>query len=203
ALARDPAPVEDDQFLGDLADGGPHAGLGALPFGAPEAVQCRRLTAGVVAHGVDLIGRHVELVAALVLEQEVVAFGAADGAFHHAAVASRAVLVVHDVVAGLQVLEEALGVGAARTRTPVGTPATGDDPRGSTAGGCGLSGTGVTDQAGTSVWDSRRSKGTCRRGNSRSAGAPHVWASDWARSASSARTSAARSRMRRGSIRST
>ena len=73
---------------------------------AAEAVQRGRLAAGVVAHRVDLVGRDVELVVALVLEQQVVALDAADGPLDHAAVAADAVLVVHDVVAGLQVVEE-------------------------------------------------------------------------------------------------
>ena len=64
---------------------------------------------GVVPHRVDLVGRHVEPVVALVLEQEVVALHAADGALHHAAVSGDAVLVVDDVVASLEVVEEALG----------------------------------------------------------------------------------------------
>jgi hypothetical protein len=79
-----------------------------------------------VAHGVDLVGRDVELVAALVLEQQVVALDAADGPLDHAGVAGHAVLVVHDVVAGLEVLEEpgALALGGAGP--PVGAPTTGE-----------------------------------------------------------------------------
>ena len=61
-----------------------------------------------MADGVDLVGRDVELVVAPVLEQQVVALDAADGPLDHAAVAGDAVLVVHDVVAGLEVVEEAL-----------------------------------------------------------------------------------------------
>ena len=60
-----------------------------------------------MAHRVDLVAGHVELVVALVLEQQVVALDAADGALDHALVAADAVLVVHDVVAGLEVVEEA------------------------------------------------------------------------------------------------
>ena len=102
--------VEHDELLGDLAHRRAHLGLGLLPALAAEAVEGGRLAAGVVPHRVDLVGRHVELVVALVLEQQVVALHAADGALHHAAVAGDAVLVVHDVVAGLEVVEEPLGV---------------------------------------------------------------------------------------------
>ena len=69
-----------------------------------------------MAHGVDLVGRDVELVVAAVLEQQVVALDAADGPLDHAAVAGDAVLVVHDVVAGLEVVEEALGRRGSRGR---------------------------------------------------------------------------------------
>ena len=44
------------------------------------------------------------------------ALHAADGPLHHAAVAGHAVLVVHDVVTRLEVVEEALGVAAAGAR---------------------------------------------------------------------------------------
>ena len=80
----------------------------------PSFDERRRLAAGVVPHRVDLVGRHVELVVAAVLEQQVVALDAADGALDHAAVAGHAVLVVHDVVAGLEVVEEALRVALRR-----------------------------------------------------------------------------------------
>ena len=65
-------------------------------------------------------------------EQQVVALHAADGALHHAVVLADAVLLVHDVVAGLQVLEEAGALALARPRlavcpAPAGEVALGDD----------------------------------------------------------------------------
>jgi hypothetical protein len=72
-----------------------------------------------VPHGVDLVGRHVQAVVALVLEQQVVALDPADGALDHAAVAGHAVLVVDDVVADLEVVEEALRVAAPGASAPV------------------------------------------------------------------------------------
>ena len=116
--------VEHHQLLRDLGDDRAHLGLGPLPAVAAQSVEARRVAARVVAHGVDLVGRHVELVVALVLEEQVVALDAADGPLHHAAVARHAVLVVHDVVAGLQVVEEALGVA---TRSPGGRDALAGD----------------------------------------------------------------------------
>ena len=92
----------------------------------PSRLRRRRVAAGVVAHGVDLVGRHVELVVALVLEQQVVALDAADGPLDHAAVAGDAVLVVHDVVARLEVVEEALRVATRAAGGAVGAAATGE-----------------------------------------------------------------------------
>ena len=100
--------VEHHQLLGDLGHRRAHLGLGLLPLATAHAAErCGDVAAGVVAHRVDLVGRHVELVVAAVLEQQVVALDAADGPLDHAAVAGDAVLVVHDVVAGLEVVEEA------------------------------------------------------------------------------------------------
>ena len=79
-----------------------------------------------MADRVDLVGRHVEPVVALVLQQQVVAFDAADGPLDHAAVAGDAVLVVDDVVALLEVVEEALGVAPAGPGPPVGAAAAGE-----------------------------------------------------------------------------
>ena len=118
--------VEHHQLLGDLGDDRAHLGLGLLPAVTAEPVQRRGVAAGVVAHRVDLVGRHVELVVALVLEQQVVALHAADGPLDHAGVAGDAVLVVHDVVARLQVVEEPLRVAAGPPGGAVGTAATGE-----------------------------------------------------------------------------
>ena len=80
-----------------------------------------------MAHGVDLVGRDVELVVAAVLEQQVVALDAVDGALHHPAEPGDTVLVMHDVVAGREVVEELRGVGAAAgARWAVGAATTGE-----------------------------------------------------------------------------
>ena len=101
-------------------------GLGLLEVRAAEAVERGRLAADVVADGVDLVGRDVELVAALVLEQQVVALDPADGPLDHAAVAADAVVVVDDVVAGLEVLEDARRLPPAGPRGAVGPAAAGE-----------------------------------------------------------------------------
>ncbi len=126
ARGGDPLAVEGHQFLGDVTDGDPNLRLGAPPLGATQPVEGGRVAAGVVADGVDLVGRDVELVAPPVLEQEVVALGPAQGLLDHAAVLADAVLVVDDVIARAEVVEEALGVGASRAGCPVGPAPAGD-----------------------------------------------------------------------------
>ena len=120
-----PALVQHDQLLGDLPHGGPDAALGLLEVRAAEAVERGRLAADVVADGVDLVGRDVQLVAALVLEQQVVALDPADRPLDHPAVAADPVVVVDDVVAGLQVLEDARRLAPARPGGAVGAAAAG------------------------------------------------------------------------------
>ena len=118
-----PPLVEHDELLRDLPDGRAHAALGLLEVRATEAVEGRRLAADVVAHGVDLVRRDVQPVAALVLEEQVVPLDAADRPLDHPSVATDAVVVVHDVVAGLQVLEHA-------GRLPLARPRRGGGPGG-------------------------------------------------------------------------
>ena len=72
------------------------------------------LTAHVLADAVDLIAGDVELVAAFVGEQQIVALDAANGALDHAFVVADTVLVVHHIVAGLEVFEEATALALAR-----------------------------------------------------------------------------------------
>ena len=132
ALGVDPLLVQHHEFLGDLADGGPDLALGLGEVAAAEAVQRRRLAADVLAERVDLVGRDVELVAALVRDEQVVALDAADRALDHALVLADAVLVVHDVVAGLEVLERGralalAGAGLAVRPPPTGEVGLGDD----------------------------------------------------------------------------
>ncbi len=107
ALGVDPLLVEHHEFLRDLADRRADLALGLREVGPAELVQLRCLAADVLAQRVDLIGRHVQLVAALVRDQQVVALDAADRPLDHALVLADAVLVVHDVVAGLEVFERA------------------------------------------------------------------------------------------------
>ncbi len=118
--------VEHDQFLGDLADRAAHPALRLGEVGATEAVQHGCLAAHVLAQGVDLVARHVQLVAALVGEQQVVALDAADGALDHALVLADPVLVVDDVVAGLEVFEQARALALAWPGLAVGSATAGE-----------------------------------------------------------------------------
>ena len=126
ARAVGAALVEDDQLLGDVGHRGADPGLGLGPLAAPEARQGRRVTTGVVADGVDLVGGDVEPVGPPVLQQQVVALDPADGPLDHPAVAGDAVVVVHDVVADLEVVEEAAAVTAAGTGAAMGAASTGE-----------------------------------------------------------------------------
>ena len=78
----------------------------------------RRLSLGasppdVLAQCVDLVARHVELVAALVGEEQVVALDASDAALDHPLVLADAVDEVDDVVADVEVLEHRRALAAA------------------------------------------------------------------------------------------
>src|SRR4029077_6396885 len=110
-----------------------HATLRLGEVGTAEAMERRGLAADVLAQRVDLVARDVELVAALVRDEQVVALDAGDGALDHPLVLADAVLVVHDVVAGLEVLERAGTLGPlsrpsrAVRPSPAGEVALGDD----------------------------------------------------------------------------
>ena len=100
-----PLLVQHDEFLRDLLGRRLDPALGLLPIGTTHLRQGRRVATGVLADRVDLIRRQVQPVGPPVLEHEVVAVDSADGTGHHAAVASDAVLTVHDVVADVEVVE--------------------------------------------------------------------------------------------------
>ena len=107
-LGRLPGGVELDELCGDLPNRLLRAGLRLLPLRAAHLVQGGRLPADVAGELVELVGGHVEPVAGLaalaggVLQDEVFPVGAVDGALHQLDVAADAVLLVHHVVAGLE-----------------------------------------------------------------------------------------------------
>ena len=149
ALGIDPLLVQHDELLRDLADRRSHPALGLGEVAATQAVQGGRLAARVLAQRVDLVGRYVQLVAALVGHEQVVAFDAADRALDHALVVADAVDVVDDVVAWLEVFEDAGGLPAAGACLAVGAAATrevglGDDRQ-----------PGVGEQAAAVQWGRR------------------------------------------------
>ena len=108
ALGGLPGGVQLDQLGGDLADRLAGAALALGPVGAAEPVERGLLAADVAGDLVERVGRHVEPVrraAALggaVLEHEVLAGRALHLALLHLDEAADAVLLVHDVVAGLE-----------------------------------------------------------------------------------------------------
>ena len=107
--------VEHHELLRDPGDLGAHRRLGPGEVGAAELAEPRGLAARVEPHGLDLVRRHVQPVAASVLEEQVVPLDPAHRLAHHPAEPGDAVDVVDDVVADLQVLEEGLGVPAETT----------------------------------------------------------------------------------------
>ena len=121
-----PGRVQPDQLGRDLPDGlaGPALGLGPVP--AAEAVQGRRLATRVPGHLVQLVGRHVQPVRRLapparrVLDHQVFPGGAGRGPRCHLHVPADAVLLVHHVVAGLQL--ERVDAAAPPARHPPHVP---------------------------------------------------------------------------------
>ena len=103
-----PGRVQPDQLGRDLPDGlaGPALGLG--PVRPAEPVQGRGLAAGVPGHLVQLVGRHVQPVRRLappawrVLDDQVLPGGAGRRPRRHLHVPADAVLLVHHVVARLE-----------------------------------------------------------------------------------------------------
>ena len=103
-----PRGVQLDQLGGDLLDRLAGAALALGPVGAAEPVERGLLAADVAGDLVELVGRHVEPVGGLaalggaVLQDEVLPGRALHLALLHLDVAADAVLLVHDVVAGLE-----------------------------------------------------------------------------------------------------
>src|SRR5207237_2960149 len=82
------------------------AGLRARPVARCEAVEPRRVAAEVLRDHPDRVGRNGEAVALRVLQDEVVALGARDGAARDADVATDTVHLVDGVVAGRELQRE-------------------------------------------------------------------------------------------------
>jgi hypothetical protein len=106
--ARPSGRVELDETGGDVLDGLPGASLALGPVAAAEPVEAGRLAPDVAGHQLELVGGDEHPVAGLpalargVLQDQVLAGGALDGALHHLDVAADSVLLVHDDVAGAE-----------------------------------------------------------------------------------------------------
>ena len=92
----------------------------------PSRLHRRRVASGIGREQLDLVGGQVELVAAPVLEQQIVAGGPAHGPGDHPAVAGHAVLAVDDVIARGEVVEEAVDGPGPGPGLAVGAAAPGD-----------------------------------------------------------------------------
>ncbi len=103
-----PCRVQPDQLGRDLLDRLARPALGLGPVGTAEPRQRGCLAADVLGDLVQGVGRHEQPVAGLallgrgVLDDQVLALAAVDGAPHHLDVAAHAVLLVHHEVAGGQ-----------------------------------------------------------------------------------------------------
>ena len=109
--------VELEQVARDVLDGLAHLALLPLPLAAGQAVQLGRLALGadVLLHPIQLIRGHVQLVGALVADVQKVAVGALAGQAHHAHELAHAVVLVHHVIAHLQIGEGGDLLARART----------------------------------------------------------------------------------------
>ncbi len=133
ARCRRAGGVQADELRCDLADGLARPALALLPVGAAHLVQAGLLAADVAGDLVELVGRYVQPVAGVaalagrVLQQEVLAGRPLHRALHHLDVPADAVLLVHHVVAGLELQRVDLVAAAARqpVRLPVGRPGAG------------------------------------------------------------------------------
>ncbi len=105
---RHPRRVQPDQLGGDLADRLPRPALGLGPVRAAEPVQGGRLAADVPGDLVELVGRHVQPVRRVpalvrrVFNHQVVAGGPRGRPRGHLDEPADAVLLVHHVVARLE-----------------------------------------------------------------------------------------------------
>ena len=120
ALGGLPGGVQLDQLGRDLADGLAGAVLALAPVGAAQPVEARLLAPDVARDLVERVGRHEEPVgraatlAGAVLEDEVLTRRAGRLALPHLHEATDAVLLVDDVVAGLELERVDLLLAASR-----------------------------------------------------------------------------------------
>ena len=107
ALRVVPLGIELHQILGDLVDVRLDARLLLLPFAAGEPVELGRrvLRADVLLHAVELIGGHIQPVAALIADEQIVVVNAVGLYTLCAHVLADAVVFVNDEIAGLEVGE--------------------------------------------------------------------------------------------------
>ena len=104
ALNELPLRIEVEQIARDLLDGFAHLALCPVPFARPEPLQLRRriATADIFLNAIQVLDRHVELVALGVLELHVLALLALVAHQPHAGEAPDPVVDMDDQVAGLE-----------------------------------------------------------------------------------------------------
>ena len=98
-----PCPVQIYHGLGYHGHGLPDLAARLGPLRAAHAGQARRLTPGVATDGRELVGRDIELVTGGVLDEQVVACSTGDIPVHEAFEPSNAMVMVDNVIAGVQI----------------------------------------------------------------------------------------------------
>ncbi|CAB4720281.1 unannotated protein [freshwater metagenome] len=121
-----PLLIKHHEFLRDSRYGFTNTSFVLLPLAAPESTQARRVTAGKGPHRIDLIAWNIKAIVSSIFKKQVVALNATDRSFHHSAVATNAMLVVHDEIARCEVVEMALGSRLAWTSPTMRTATPGD-----------------------------------------------------------------------------
>ena len=99
--------IQRHQVEGQLFQALLHLGLLLLPVAAAQTVQLGGLVgiADVALHPLQLLDGHIQLVVALILDEQIVPVGALALQVHRALVDAHAVILMHHIVAHLQVGE--------------------------------------------------------------------------------------------------
>ena len=100
--------VEGQQILGEILDGGAGLALGALPVLGTQAGEGRRTIArtDIAGHPVDLIDRHIDLIAGGVAQYQILALDLADSTTDHALVDGDAMFNMDNVIPNLEPAQE-------------------------------------------------------------------------------------------------
>ena len=97
--------VQDNKFLGNFLHCRLHARFCACEIGTTQTVHCRCFATHILPNGINLIGWHVELVAAFIREQQIVTLCATYCAAHQTFKFAYAMVVMNNVITRFKILE--------------------------------------------------------------------------------------------------